>query len=136
MKKISIILLTLVLALPTFAQGRFGKDSAECVKYLSYYSELVKQNNLAEAAPFWRQAFSLCPATASQNMLIHGQRILRYEIGQARKDPARYRELVDTLLLLNDIRAQVYPKNATKSLDNKAIDVVTISISSSIERNC
>ena len=124
MKKISIILLTLVLALPTFAQGRFGKDSAECVKYLSYYSELVKQNNLAEAAPFWRQAFSLCPATASQNMLIHGQRILRYEIGQARKDPARYRELVDTLLLLNDIRAQVYPKNATKSLDNKAIDVV------------
>ena len=124
MKKIAILLLTLVLAVPSFAQGRFGKDSAECVKYLSYYSELVKQNNLAEAAPFWRQAFSLCPATASQNMLIHGQRILRYEIGQARKDPARYRELVDTLLMLNDIRAQVYPKNATKSLDNKAIDVV------------
>ena len=124
MKKSVIILLALVLSFPMFAQGRFGKDSAECVKYLSYYSELVKQNNLAEAAPFWRQAFSLCPPTASQNMLINGQRILRNEIGQNRKDPVRYRELVDTLLMLNDIRAQVYPKNAVKSLDNKAIDVV------------
>ena len=65
MKKSVIILLALVLSFPMFAQGRFGKDSAECVKYLSYYSELVKQNNLAEAAPFWRQAFSLCPPTAS-----------------------------------------------------------------------
>ena len=124
MKKSVIILLALVLSFPMFAQGRFGKDSAECVKYLSYYTELVKQNNLAEAAPFWRQAFSLCPPTASQNMLIHGQRILRNEIGQNRKDPVRYRELVDTLLMLNDIRAKVYPKNAVKSLDNKAIDVV------------
>ncbi len=124
MKKLALILLTLALAMPVFAQGRYGKDSAECVKYLSYYSELVKQNNLAEAAPFWRQAFSLCPPTANQNMLINGQKIIRYEINQARKDPVRYKELVDTLLLLNDVRAQYYPKYAIKSLDNKAIDVV------------
>ena len=124
MKKSVIILLALVLSFPMFAQGRFGKDSAECVKYLSYYSELVKQNNLAEAAPFWRQAFSLCPPTVSQNMFINGQKIIRYEINQNRKDPVRYKELVDTLLMLNDLRAQYYPKNAIKSLDNKAIDVV------------
>lgn len=124
MKKLALIVLTLALAMPLFAQGRYGKDSAECVKYLSYYSELVKQNNLAEAAPFWRQAFSLCPPTANQNMLINGQKIIRYEINQARKDPARYKELVDTLLLLNDVRAQYYPKYAIKSMDNKAIDVI------------
>lgn len=124
MKKIALIILTLVLAVPTFAQGRFGKDSAECTKYLSYYGELVKQNNLADAAPFWRKAFSLCPPTASQNMFINGQKILRYEISKNTKDPVRYRELVDTLLLLNDLRAQYYPKNAVKSLDNKAIDVM------------
>ena len=63
MKKFAIIILTLLLAVPGFAQGRYGKDSAECVKYLSYYSELVKQNNLKDAAPFWRQAFSLCPSS-------------------------------------------------------------------------
>ena len=124
MKKFSIIILTLLLAVPGFAQGRYGKDSAECVKYLSYYSELVKQNNLKDDAPFWRQAFTLCPPTANQNMLINGQRIIRYEINQAKKDPARYKELVDTLLLLSDVRAQYYPKYAVKSLDNKAIDVV------------
>ncbi|MBQ6072878.1 MAG: hypothetical protein IJJ72_07530 [Bacteroidales bacterium] len=124
MKKIAIILLTLVFAIPTFAQGRYGKDSAECVKYLSYYSELVKQKNLADAAPFWRQAFSLCPPTANQNMLINGQSIMRYEISKNKKDPARVKELVDTLLMLSDIRAQYYPKYAVKSMDNKAIDVV------------
>ena len=124
MKKFAIILLTLLLAVPGFAQGRYGKDSAECVKYLSYYSELVKQNNLKDAAPFWRQAFSLCPPTANQNMLINGQRIMRYEIPQNKKDPARYKELVDTLLMLSDVRAQYYPKYRVKSLDNKAIDVI------------
>jgi len=124
MKKLAIILMTLILALPAFAQGRYGKDSAECVKYLSYYSELVKQNNLTEAAPFWRKAFSICPPTVSQNMYINGQKIFRYEIGQNRKDPVRYKQLVDTLLMLNDMRAQYYPKNAVKSMDNKAIDVV------------
>jgi len=124
MKKFTILTLTLLLVVPAFAQGRYGKDSAECVKYLSYYSEMVKQNNLKDAAPFWRQAFSLCPPTANQNMLINGQKILRYEIGQYRKDPVRYKGLVDTLLLLNDIRAQFYPKNAIKSKDNKAIDVI------------
>ena len=124
MKKIAIILLTLVAVVPAFAQGRFGKDSAECTKYLSYYQELYKQRNYEEAAPFWRKAFSLCPPTASQNMLINGQTIVRYEINKNRKDPVRYRELVDTLLLLSDVRAQNFPNYATKSLDNKAIDVV------------
>ncbi|MBQ4013372.1 MAG: hypothetical protein II607_05595, partial [Bacteroidales bacterium] len=109
MKKIAIILMTLVLAVPTFAQGRFGKDSAECTKYLSYYQELYKQKNYEEAAPFWRKAFSLCPPTASQNMLIYGQTIIRYEINKNRKDPVRYRQLVDTLLMLSDVRAANYP---------------------------
>ena len=124
MKKFAIILMTLVLAVPAFAQGRFGKDSAECTKYLSYYQELYKQKNIKDAAPFWRQAFSLCPPTASQNMLIHGQAIIRSEINQNRKDPVRYRELVDTLLMLSDVRVANFPKTAVKVKDNKALDIV------------
>ena len=124
MKKLALLLLTLVLMVPAFAQGRFGKDSAECTKYLSYYQELYKQKNLTDAAPFWRKAFSICPPTASQNMIINGQAIMRQEIAQNKKDPARYKELVDTLLMLNDVRAQYFPKYAVKSLDNKAIDVI------------
>ena len=125
MKKITVIVLALALAAPLFAQGRYGKDSAECVKYLSYYSELVKQNNLDDAASSWRKAMSLCPVTASQNMLIHGQRIVRYEIKKNSNNPERRAQLVDTLLMLNDLRAANFPKYYNKSLDNKAIDMVT-----------
>ncbi|MBO4768933.1 MAG: hypothetical protein J5495_05300, partial [Bacteroidales bacterium] len=94
MKKAAVILLAFILAVPAFAQGKFGADSAECIKYLSYYSELMKQNNIQEATPFWRQAIQLCPPTANQNLLINGTKILRNEINQNRRDPARYKELV------------------------------------------
>ena len=40
MKKIAIILFAMVLSLPAFSQGKYGKDSVECTKYLSFYSEL------------------------------------------------------------------------------------------------
>ncbi len=48
MKKITMIL-TAVLALSAgmnaFAQGKYGADSAECLKYLSYYQEYYNQKN-------------------------------------------------------------------------------------------
>jgi len=125
MKKISLVILTLALTLPVFAQGRFGKDSAECVKYLSYYSELVKQKNYDEAAPHWRKALSLCPPSSQQTLFTNGQTIIRNEIRKNAKDPARVAQLVDTLMMLHDTRAEYYPKYFAKSLDNKAIDAVS-----------
>ena len=89
MKKAAVILFALVLSLPVFAQGKFGADSAECIKYLSYYSEYMKQNNIQEAAPFWREAMALCPPTANQNLLINGAKILRSELNQNRRNPER-----------------------------------------------
>lgn len=124
MKKITLILLAMALAAPMFGQGRYGKDSAECVKYLSYYSELYKQKNLEQAAPFWRQAISICPPAANQNMFLHGQTIIRTEIRKT-KNAARRAELVDTLLMLHDVRGENFPKYYVKSMDNKAIDMLT-----------
>ena len=124
MKKLTVILFAMVLALPSFAQGKFGADSAECIKYLSYYSEYMKQNNIAEAAPFWREAMSLCPPTANQNLLINGAKILRSELNQNRRNPQRYQELVDSLLMVHDMRAENYPKYYTTTLNNKAIDII------------
>lgn len=105
------------------AQGRFGKDSAECVKYLSYYKEYMKQNNIAEATPFWQKAISLCPPTANQTMLLDGQKIMRRLIGTA-TTPARRKELVDSLLMLHDMRVQYYPKYAVTASNNKALDMI------------
>ncbi len=124
MKKLTVILFAMVLALPSFAQGKFGADSAECIKYLSYYSEYMKQNNIAEAAPFWREAMSLCPPTANQNLLINGAKILRSELNQNRRNPQRYQELVDSLLMVHDMRAENYPKYYATTLNNKAIDII------------
>jgi len=124
MKKITVILLAVVLAVPAFAQGKFGADSAECIKHLSYYSELVKQNNLAEAAPYWRTAMSLCPPSSSQRLLLDGAKILRREISINVKDAKRRQELIDSLLMLHDLRAQNYPKYQNSALSNKAIDII------------
>ena len=124
MKKTAVLILAMIVTLPVMAQGRFGKDSAECVKYLSYYQEYVKQKNYDAAAPSWRQAMSLCPPTASQNLFTHGQTIISREIKENAKDPKRVKELIDTLLLLSDIRAENYPKSAVRSLDNKALNVI------------
>ena len=77
MKKILTMMFAAVLSLTAFAQGRFGADSAECVKYLSYYKEYLKHNNNEEAIGPWRQAYAICPPTASQNMLLDGQKLMR-----------------------------------------------------------
>ena len=36
-----------------FAQGKYGADSAECIKYLSYYQEYYKQKNYDDKGPWF-----------------------------------------------------------------------------------
>jgi len=121
MKKISLVLLTLVaaaLGTNASAQGKYGADSAECIKYLSYYQEYYKQKNYTEALPNWRKAFSLCPPTASQNMLLNGMTLMGKEIVKT-KDPQVRAAMIDTVLTLNDLRAQYYPKYAVAAYNSK-----------------
>ena len=107
-----------------FGQGRYGADSAECIKYLSFYQQYVKQNNLEDAAPNWRKAIKYCPPTASQNMLLDGMKIMRKEINQFRNNPIRKKELVDTLMMLHQMRIDNYPNYATTAKTNKAVDMM------------
>ena len=123
MKKITMIL-TAVLALSAgmnaFAQGKYGADSAECLKYLSYYQEYYKQKNYDSAFPNWRQAMRYCPPTASQNMVgAHGSNLLTRQIAKNARDKAVMNGLVDTLLMLQDIKVQYYPKLKVSSLNSK-----------------
>ena len=112
-----------VISLSAFAQGRFGPDSAECVKYLSYYQEYMKHNNNAEAIGPWRSAYAICPVTASQNLLINGQKLMRWAYNKTKDSKARA-GYIDTLLQIYDQRVQYYPKTAVSALNNKAIDIV------------
>ena len=107
MKKITLVLLAFAMSafgLKVSAQGKYGADSAECIKYLSYYQEYYKQKNYDEAVPSWRKAIKLCPPTASQNMLLNGMTLLGREINKT-KDAAQRKAMVASLLLLNDLRA-------------------------------
>ena len=100
------------------AQGKYGADSAECIKYLSYYLEYYKQKNYDSALPNWRRAYALCPPQASQNMFVHGTTLMT-RLYNATKDAAHKSAVVDTILALQDQRMAAYPKNRNSILNNK-----------------
>ena len=124
MKKISLVLLTLVAAAfgtNASAQGKYGADSAECIKYLSYYQEYYKQKNYTEALPNWRKAFSLCPPTASQNMLLNGMTLMSKAWGCAalRLGMAfASKEIID---IFNKVK---YPYNVNLLTQQQALEVL------------
>ena len=121
MKKAVLILFAVMAVFASqkvSAQGKYGADSAECIKYLSYYQEYYKQKNYDSALPNWRQAYALCPATASQNMFIHGTTLMTRLYNQT-KDAAHRGAIVDTILTLQDQRMAAYPKKREDILNNK-----------------
>ena len=137
MKRLAIIALAVILSAGSvFAQGKFGADSAECVKYLSFYNDYYKQfNNKASAnrgAAFedairnWRKAYAVCPGTASQNMFQHGSNLLLEQISRSSGNPAYVSALADSLINLQNERLQYYPrsKNRVSVLNNKGNYIV------------
>lgn len=127
MKKLNILLafaIVLIASSNLSAQGRFGKDSLECIKYLSFYSDYMKIKKMDEATPMWRKAIKYCPPQANQNMLLDGMKIIRKEIYTYRNNPIRKQELLDTLFMLHDMRCQTYPKYKVTANSNRALDFI------------
>ena len=118
---IAVAFLAIFAGQSLFAQGSkygHGADSAECIKYLSYYTEYYKQKNYDSALPNWRKAYAICPATASQNMFIHGTTLMT-NLYKKTKDAAAREAIVDTILTLQDQRMATYPKKRVDILNNK-----------------
>ena len=124
-----IVLLISIAAMALFssstlsAQGKFGPDSAECIKYLSYYTEYYKQKNYDSALPNWRQAYKLCPPTSRYSLLSDGTTLLKRVLQANSKNPIYKEALVDSIMKIYDERIQYWPKYATSSLNNKALDM-------------
>ena len=118
-------------AVPANAQGKYGKDSAQCVNYLNFYRDFLKQfratksaGNLNEAANQWRGAFKTCPPKASQNMFIDGRTIFQNLIRNEKN--AQVREgLIDTLMLIHQTRQANYPKYKAAVAENIAFDMLS-----------
>ena len=127
MKKLlfsAVSVLMICFAVDSSAQGKYGKDSAECITYLSYYKEYFKQKNYDQALPNWRKAFKVCPPTANQTMLIDGTTLVRKEITRNRNNSFLKQGLIDTLMTLHDLRAEYYPKYAVTAMNNKGLDMI------------
>ena len=120
---ISVAVLALAGSATLSAQGKFGPDSAECIKNLSYYTEYYKQKNYDSAIPNWRKAYQLCPPTSRYTLLQNGTTLIKRLIQQNAKNPAYRAALVDSLMTIYDQRVQYWPKYATTSLNNKASDI-------------
>lgn len=115
----------MALSINASAQGKYGADSAECIKYLSYYKEYFKQKNYTQATPNWRQAFQYCPPTANQTMLVDGATLMRQLIKANAKNPVYKNALIDSLMMLHDLRVEYYPKYAVTARNNKGLDLAS-----------
>ena len=127
MKKIVLLISVAAIALfsssTVSAQGKYGPDSTECIKYLSYYTEYYKQKNYDSALPNWRKAYKYCPPTARYSLLSDGTTLIRNLIQKNANDPVYKKQLVDSLMTIYDQRVQYWPKYAVSSLNNKALDM-------------
>ena len=104
------------------AQGKYGADSADCIKYLSYYKEYYKSKNYEAALPNWRKAYALCPPTANQTMLIDGTTLIRNLIKKT-SDATYKAALIDTLMGIHKTRAEYWPKYAVVARNNMGFDM-------------
>ena len=126
MKKIALLIIVAAAALfssKVSAQGKFGPDSIECIKYLSYYTEYYKQENYDAALPNWRKAYNICPPTARYSLLSDGTTLIRRLIQANAKNAAYKDQLIDSLMVIYDQRVEFWPKYAISSLNNKALDM-------------
>ena len=126
MKKLSVLLLFAIFAFApkATAQGKYGKDSVECVRSLSFYTDYMKQGNLNEAAPLWRDAFKYCPPGLRQTLYVDGQKIYRFLIEKNANNNELKNKLIDSLLLMYDLRTEYFPKYALGAQTNKVIDLI------------
>jgi len=128
MRGLLLSLFVLIVTVPANGQGWYGKDSVACVQNMSLYMEYIEQGNISQAAPFWRKTFGICPPNVRQRIYLDGQKIMRHYMGLSKEDSVRQRELIDTLIMLYDMRLENFPQmsknNRAQAKTNKALDVI------------
>ncbi len=129
LKTIFLATISLLFALPAFTQtgmedgSKYGKgqDSINCIKNLSLYREFFKHSNYRDAIAPWRVVFGTCPAS-SERMYVEGITMYRSFI-DAESDPVKKEQLIDTMLLIYDRRAEYFGGEGN-ILGRKGIDLL------------
>lgn len=105
---------------------RYGIDEdarKQCAISLSLYREEFNRKNFDAAKPHWQQVLTICPA-ASQNVYIHGARMLKQWINAEQND-TRKTELIDSLMMLYDLRIAHFNRKGIL-LGQKGMDLVNL----------
>lgn len=123
--------MALMLFSSAFAQNylndpKYGANEEErkqCAANLSLYREQFNRRNYDDAKPFWNKVLTICPAS-SQNSYIHGVRMMKVWIA-AEQNPSRKTELIDSLMMLYDMRIQYFNRKGVL-LGQKGMDLVNL----------
>lgn len=90
----------------------FGQSKDDCLSFISYYAEYLKQTDYDAALLNWRKAFRGCPVRIGHKFYSDGADIYRYF---ASKSSRPSQELLDTLILLSAARGYIYPRYQSES---------------------
>jgi len=107
MKKVALVLITVLSVNLSFAQGKYGADSAKCVENLSLYRDYLKQKMYDDAYNYWSVAYEICPAS-SERMYVDGISLVRNKLKNAAKEERA--TIVDELLMVYDKRIENFGK--------------------------
>ena len=129
MKKLLVVIVVLSSTIIVNAQGRYGKDSLECLKALSFYSDYMKQNDIDKAAPIWRDAIKFCPPGVRQTLYQDGQKIFSNYVDN-NVNPGNKNAYIDSLLMMYDLRIQHFPNSALSAKTYKIYDMVKYAVDS------
>jgi hypothetical protein len=129
MKKLLVVIVVISSTIIVNAQGRYGKDSLECLKALNFYSDYMKQNDIEKAAPLWRNAIKFCPPGVRQTLYQDGQKIFASFVDN-NVNPENKSAYIDSLLMMYDLRVQYFPNYALSARMYKVYDMVKYSVDS------
>ena len=136
MKAIKILILGMLVSLsaPAFSQtgaeqgSKYGtgEDSVKCLRNLSLYRELVKQDRYDKAHSYWREAFDQCPQS-TRNLYIDGAKIMKHKLENASNEEEK-EKFFQSLMEVYDQRMEYFgdhPKYGTPYVKGiKAIDMM------------
>ena len=127
MKQVRNLFITVILAMisiPAFSQGSLANASEECRRSVSFYNDYIKVDNFKEAAPLWREALRVCPPGIRESIYRDGIRLFKYLINQNKENTELKNSLIDSMLMMYDLRVEYFPKHASSAATFKVYDML------------
>lgn len=122
LKILLVAMLGLFMSNFAYTQGGSGDVPEECLKNYSLYYEFYKHKNYQDAINPWRKLYRQCPEW-KESTFAYGVNIYRYFL-EKEQDPVKIAAYADTMMMIYDKRAELYPRNKGDILGRKGVDLL------------